>query len=296
VQEAWCFETNGGQFGLHDKEEAKSFFNKWGFVVFRDAMSGEENSKAIESLVQDIHELNPATRHINDPGLFPESDLPTSPNCTFRTTCNMAFGRFSTHVRNNDGVREAFSALHGVDADRLACSWDNPFYTPQPDAATNERATQLHWDHNWYYSGEQAPLADDLCVQGVYYASETNLKTPAFVCVPASQNIWRTICESDSNPSKGGAKVLNYLPTSHFSDALLATIGLTAPLRIHVPARALLVWDSRTCHGNTPPAAVSADDATGAVGRVAFAICYGPVEQRTAAIHQGGLLKGLAGE
>jgi hypothetical protein len=262
-------------------------------VVFTDIMSEEQNSAAITGLVEDIHELNPATQHINDPSGFDETDLPTSPNSTFRTTCNMAFGRFSMFVRNDDGVRSAFAHLHDVGEDSLACSWDNPFYTPQPEKGVI--ATQLHWDHNWYYGGERAPLADSLCTQGVYYASETNLATPSFVCVPGSQSTWRKICELDSNPSKGGAKVLNYLPCSHFSDEELASTGLAPAVRIHVPARALLIWDSRTCHGNTPPATIPAEGTEGSVGRVAFAICYGPVEQRTAKVHKEGLLKGMAG-
>ena len=54
-------------------------------------------------LVDDIHEINPALSGISDPALFPERGLPTSPNRTFRTTCNIAFGRFAAAVRARDG-------------------------------------------------------------------------------------------------------------------------------------------------------------------------------------------------
>ena len=53
--------------------------------------------------MDDIHEINPALTGISEPALFPERGLPTSPNRTFRTTCNIAFGRFAAAVRARDG-------------------------------------------------------------------------------------------------------------------------------------------------------------------------------------------------
>jgi hypothetical protein len=211
VQDAWDFDADGGLFALSQARAAKAFFREQGFVVFAGVMSAAENAGAVRALIDDLHEVNPATAHITDPAAFDEADLPTSPNHTFRTTCNMAFGRFARAVRGHAGVRAAFAALHGVPAERLACSWDNPFYTPQANdsCSTQNACTQLHWDMNWWYGGEKAPLADELCVQGVYYASPTSATTPAFVCCPGSAATFMDFCDSDLNPSKQGARVLN---------------------------------------------------------------------------------------
>ena len=117
-------------------------------------------------MVDDIHEINPALSDISDPTLFPESGLPTSPNRTFRTTCNIAFGRFASAVRVSPGVRRAFAAVYGVPVEELACSWDNPFFTPRPEPGQHRgRGLALHWDDNYYYGGEKARTADDICVQ-----------------------------------------------------------------------------------------------------------------------------------
>ena len=51
-----------------------------------------------------------------------------------------------------------------------------------------------------------------------------------------------------------------------------------------------LLWDSRLCHGNTPPASSPQGDTDPdrqpSQGRVAFAICYGPVEHRSPRVHK----------
>ena len=361
VREAWDFERDGGAFDFraltHDdnntengttastsstasssRTSAKAFFDAHGFVVLTNLMSEAENTAAVAALVADLHEVNPSTSHITDPALFPEEALPTSPNRTFRTTCNMAFGRFSWFVRGHAGVRDAFVMLHGMDSEEgregggggdaeaaggLACSWDNPFYTPAggTELLAGGGCTELHWDHNWYYAGEKAPMADELCVQGVYYARPTDYTTPTFICVPKSTRAWRDVfSESRHNPSKHGARVLNYLPLSEFEgkeendgdgEEVVPASGLGRPVRIHVPARGLLLWNSRTCHGNTaavaaPPLEESSSGGggegegegpgeSGGGGRVAFAICYGPVEHRTAAVQKEALLKGLSG-
>ena len=352
VRKAWDFERNGGAFDFraltHDnnntkdgnaftttssaRTSAKAFFDAHGFVVLTNLMSESENTAAVAALVSDLHEVNPSTSHITDPALFPEEALPTSPNRTFRTTCNMAFGRFSWFVRGHAGVRDAFVMLHGMDSEErggsgmnteaakgLACSWDNPFYTPAggTELLAGGGCTELHWDHNWYYAGEKAPMADELCVQGVYYARPTDYTTPTFICVPKSMRAWRDVfSESRHNPSKHGARVLNYLPLSEFEgkeendrdgEEVVPASGLGRPVRIHVPARGLLLWNSRTCHGNTaavaaPPLEESSSGGGGGGaggggggGRVAFAICYGPVEHRTAAVQKEALLKGLSG-
>lgn len=300
VPRAWDFATDGGAYPLSRADDARSFFAAQGFVVFSDVMSASENAAAIAGLVDDLHEVNPDTRHITDPGTFPEHELPTSPNHTFRTTCNLAFGRFSWSVRGAGGVRQAFSEMHGEPAERLACSWDNPFYTPQADEVSNSQATQLHWDHNMYCAGEKAPLADELCIQGVYYAAPTSFATPAFVCCPGSHHLFHGLCESNCNPSKQGAPVLNYLPAAELGEDTLAEHGVVPPVQIHVPAGGLLLWDSRTCHGNTSPLLPDGNSAEPAArgefeGRLAMAVCFGPTSQRTASVHKHGLLKGLAG-
>lgn len=103
-----------------------------------------------------------------------------------------------------------------------------------------------------------------------------------------------SLCEDDANPSKLGARVLHYLPLAHFSDARAVALGLARPVRVHVPARGLLLWDARTAHGNAPPAAPPPLGARPR-GRTAFAVCYSPVAQRDAATHKEALLKGWAG-
>ena len=117
-------------------------------------------------------------------------------------------------------------------------------------------------------------------------------------------------CDAETNPSGPiqQAAILNYLPIDAVGggETFASKAGLAPPVRIHVPSKGLLLWNSRTCHGNSAPApaagATAADRAAreegqeeDGIGRVAFAICYGPVSQRTAAVQKAGLLKGLAG-
>jgi hypothetical protein len=181
--------ADGACFSLLRADEARDFFQEHGFVVMLDVTTEDETAKAMAALLHDIHEVNPTTSAVTDLAKFAESDLPTSPNNTFRATCNFAFGKFASAVRAAPGVRNAFANIHQVSPERLACSWDIPFYTPQPDRVTASKALQLHWDHNFYYAGKEAPLADALCTQGVYYATATDRSTPSFVCVPRSQTV-----------------------------------------------------------------------------------------------------------
>jgi hypothetical protein len=165
----WKYSEDGGLYNLKDQaEEAKEFFEKWGFVVIADVMNEKENGAVLEALVHDLHEINPSTRHINAASEFSEDDLPSSPNHSFRTTCNIVFGRFASTIRSHESVRKAFSLMHQVPSDRLGCSWDTIFYTSEAANVTDTLATQLHWDHNGYVGGEKHLIADDLCVQGVY--------------------------------------------------------------------------------------------------------------------------------
>jgi hypothetical protein len=274
---------------------AAAFLAREGFVVITDALNETENAAALAALAADVAEISPGTAGVALADL-PEAALPTSPNRSFRTSCNIAFGRFAAAVRGAPGVRAAFAELHGVTPAALACSWDNPFFTPAESAAASvlPRSLPLHWDANAYFGGTCAPHAHDRCVQGVFYATATGADSPAFVCAPRSHELWRAFCEDDANPSKLGARVLHYLPLAHFSDARAAALGLARPVRVHVPARGLLLWDSRTAHGNAPPAAPPPLGARPR-GRTAMAVCYSPVAQRDAATHKEALLKGWAG-
>ena len=287
------FDRFGGLYSLANADEARAFFARWGFVVFTEVMSGEENSAVLDALVQDLHEINPATRSsVTTLQGFEESDLPTSPNHSFRTTCNIVFGRFASSIRANPSVRAAFAALHGVPAEELGVSWDTLFYTSQAHEVSADMATQLHWDHNGYCGGRQHKLAETLCTQAVYYASRTDARTPAFACSPGSHAQWRDFSESDRNPAKRGSKLLNYLPLEAFDGAFVERSGLAHPVRVEVPAASLLVWDARLCHGNTPPASRAAGPQ---LGRVSLAICFHPVAHRTAAVQKDALVKALGG-
>eukprot|EP01052_Picozoa_sp_SAG31_P027058 SAG31_NODE_2502_length_5594_cov_3.175796_2_plen_90_part_00 len=68
-------------------------------------------------------------------------------------------------MRGHESIKEAFGMVHMVPPEQLACSWDNPFYTPRANdsCSTQNACTQLHWDMNWWYGGKKAPLADELC-------------------------------------------------------------------------------------------------------------------------------------
>ena len=83
----------------------------------------------------------------------------------------------------------------------------------------------------------------------MYYAAGTDAATPSFVACPGSHHAWRTFCESEHNPCKAprAKRVLNYLPLRHFTgDArFMEGAALEQPVRVHVPARALLLWQSR---------------------------------------------------
>ncbi len=296
VESRWDFEAGGGLFALADMPAAAAFLAREGFVVIADVLGESENAAALAALAADVADISPGAAGTALADL-PEAALPTSPNRAFRTSCNIAFGRFAAAVRGAPGVRAAFAALHGVAPAALACSWDNPFFTPAESAAATPmpaRCLPLHWDANFYFGGARAPRAGDRCVQGVLYATATAADTPAFVCVPRSHELWRAFCEDDANPSKRGARVLHYLPLAHFGDARAGALGLARPVRVHVPARGLLLWDSRTAHGNAPPAAPSPRGARPR-GRTAFAVCYSPVAQRDVATHREALLKGWAG-
>jgi hypothetical protein len=296
VSSFWDFEAAGGLFALADMPAAAAFLAREGFVVIANVLDASANAAALAALAADVAEISPGAAAAVALADLPEAALPTSPNRSFRTSCNIAFGRFAAAVRGAPGVRAAFAALHGVAPAALACSWDNPFFTPAESAAASAqpRGLPLHWDANAYYGGARAPHADDRCVQGVFYATATGADSPTFVCAPRSHELWQAFCEDDANPSKLGARVLHYLPLAHFGDARAAALGLARPVRVHVPARSLLLWDARTAHGNAPPAAPPPLGARPR-GRTAFAVCYSPVAQRDAATHKEALLKGWAG-
>ena len=48
-------------------------------------------------------------------------------------------------VRAHPGIKQCFAQLHECRPDQLACSWDNPFYTPQAtdSCSTQNACTQL---------------------------------------------------------------------------------------------------------------------------------------------------------
>ena len=301
LERAWDFERDGGRYSLEQAPDLKRFFARFGFVVVTNVMTEGENAAVLQNLVQDLHEINPTTRDVYELSAFAEHDLPTSPNGAFRTTCNICFGRFATSVRAHNGVRRAFGVLHNTPPEKLGCSWDSVFYTANPGEVTAKSATQLHWDHNGFCAGAPHSLALDLCVQGVYYACSTGPATPTFACSPGSQHAWASFSDNAANPSHpahgaGAAKLVNYLPLSPFgSDVAGWPAPLAEPVRLHVPARSLLLWNSRTCHGNTPPAEPSAGSGAPAPGRVSLAVCYGPVDKRSAAVHKDALVKALGG-
>ena len=290
VAREWDFSKNGGLYTLEQPEEAKAFFERCGFVVMSEVMPEHDNDNVLQGLVDDFHDINPSTSHIKHLSDFPEADLPSSPNHCFRTTCNIVFGRFANMIRGHAGVRAAFATLHDAHPDTLGCSWDTLFVTTEAMKVTDALSTQLHWDHNGFVGGEKHEISDHLCVQGVYYASETTISTPSFACSPGSHLKWREFSDSDLNPSKMGDKLINYLPLTAFGDQWPTT--LAEPVRIHAPARSLVLWDSRTCHGNSPPAERSTEPG---LGRVSLPISFGPVDQRTVKVQRDSLVKAVGG-
>jgi len=279
---------------LDQKAEGCAFFKQFGFVIWKDVMSENENESLLRDLVDDIHEINPNTKHKTDVADFDDAELPTTPNRAFRSTCNIVFGRFATTIRNHEGVRQGFAHLHGVPTEQLGCSWDTVFYTPKAKGVAPSDATQLHWDANGYNAGKKHLLADELCCQGVYYASKTNLQTPTFVASPGSHKVFKTFTESDQNPAKKGETFINYMPLVRFEDNWPADLPL--PVRIHVPARSLLLWNSWTLHGNAPGMCFDTDSAEALrVGRVSMAVCMTPVDMRTPEVQKDALVKAIGG-
>ena len=47
----WDFSKYGGRFKLEEAADGKRFFERWGFVVFTEVMSEEENGAVLEGLV-----------------------------------------------------------------------------------------------------------------------------------------------------------------------------------------------------------------------------------------------------
>ena len=135
VSSSWNFEAAGGLFALADMSAAAAFLAREGFVVIANVLDESENAAALAALAADVAEISPGMAAVALADV-PEGALPTSPNRSFRTSCNIAFGRFAAAVRGAPGVRAAFAALHGVAPAALACSWDNPFFTPAESAVT----------------------------------------------------------------------------------------------------------------------------------------------------------------
>ncbi len=82
------------------------------------------------------------------------------------------------------------------------------------------------------------------------------------------------------------------MPLTAYSEEFIEEVALPLPVRIHAPACSLLLWNSRTCHGNSP----AAESCTGpSLGRVSLAISYGPVDQRTVEVQKDSLVKALGG-
>lgn len=254
-------------------EEILKFFKKYGFVIIRDVVARE----LVEGVVDDIWEnYLPSNTHpelrredpstwrymLPSPAFWPDAEQRERQDDKWYSTfgskynvkrgflgSNMASSQATWDVRQHPNLHKAFSVILEnrkleVKLDRYGLMRPTKLHVPGEGGATAveehpEWRTEdrwVHWDQNPWLQPEF------MGVQGILALSEHNEQTGGFHCIPGFVHEFKD----------WGARNIERKTKGSLVDMPKDDPAVDRLLRACMPKGSLLIWDSRTPHGNYP--------------------------------------------
>ncbi len=209
-----------------EAEQAKQYMEDNGYVVFSDVITEEDLEKGIDLLWEMLERMNTGIVR-DDTSTFTNDNWPNTFSNGIIDQYGVGQSPFMWHNRSRKGVKRAFSII--LQEEDLVVSYDafNIFRKP-PHKITG---LEYHVDQGRNLLGKQ-------CIQGLitYYPSSEH--TGGLTVIPGSHlHHDEVILKSEKN--------------SNFVMLKSKELVWGDPVLLSVPARSLILWDSRTIHGNT---------------------------------------------
>ena len=197
--------------------EIKQSLNEKGYVVIPNILS-EEEVQYCKTLFKDWQKTVPNHDYMHNA---------TSPHGIYKFH-EIGHQRHAWYIRTRDKVQNIFKGLW--DCDELIVSFDGSNFIPK-DCVKRD----THWTHT-----DQSPAKKGLhCYQGM--VTMTDNKERTLVVYEGSHKLHEKYFADRGIEEGPDWQVLDY-------DYLLSIQHLQKPL--HIPAGALVIWDSRTFHQN----------------------------------------------
>jgi len=236
-------------FLADEEKELLDFFHKYGFVVVRNIISADQCEKTEDDLWRSDEMLGSRKVDRNEPS--------TWENGTWPSEMNLAEGGFLTHLtdmslqtgwdnRQHPNLYKIFSLVfnnpnlwvrfdrYGMMRPTKGIKMKNGNIVDKPEWKT--KSNWLHWDQNPW----QEP--DFVRVQGLLALTNAIKTSGGFHCVPGfAPNFKKWSIDNVDKRSKGS---LINVPANDVIRTQIQPITLRKG--------SLLIWDSRTPHGNFP--------------------------------------------
>ena len=228
-----------------DEEEQNQlveFWNRWGFVVVKDVLTREQIDKSIDEIWRVIEDQSEARR--SDTSSWYENHWPDKTQKGFIQPLNDFYLQQAWINRQNPKIIKAFQLVLGQEEisssrDRYGFMRPTIVKETRTEGEISTSKNWLHWDQNgWGNSGFQG-------VQGVLTFTDHTENSGGFHCVPGFKHEfsnWFAKNSQDEHPN--GFDGLVEVP---IGDKMRENVR-----KILCPAGSIIIWDSRTPHGNYP--------------------------------------------
>mmetsp|Transcript_29665 Transcript_29665/g.34926 ORF Transcript_29665/g.34926 Transcript_29665/m.34926 type:complete len:395 (-) Transcript_29665:121-1305(-) len=284
VDEADCRFTQSFAVDASRSKEAESFFNQFGFIIFKDVIEPSLCKQVrcsmwshLEDTIPGFHQKDNSTWH-----LWPGKGFGMSGK-------SPVFSTQTLELRQNSKVYESFSSIMNYKNNNdsnvdIVCSHDRwilyrktmgigPIYQERPDWRTKRN---VHLDMNpWEYHGnpqivynrinnlrysnvrdfitENNEVSHDMgiCVQGIINLKDNFINDGGTIVVPGSHLTHRAYFNANPNIMKCEGPMQFPSCHEHKNSEIWSDIEQRAQ-RVCLQEGSLLIWDQRLVHGSSP--------------------------------------------
>ena len=261
---------------------ATNYLEEHGYVIFANALTATEASKAVGLLWDYLEELETGIDRA-DIDTWGDDRWPTTVHGGILPSYGIGHSAAQWFIRDVPNVKQCFAQVWDGDEDLLVSFDGVTIWRPW----TYEESWKTNAGNSWLHI-DQHPIGrpGKHCVQGLVNLLPTSQETGGNVVIPGSHRLFEKIPEQYAERLDRIHPSIDHFRFPNDDENLVQN----QPVMCHMEAGDLLLWDSRTIHCSAPSLTKPSRDDE--LLRAASLICMMPrsksnpavIEQRKAAV------------